>query len=301
MPKPAKLTLGQLKQGMRVFLNFPQVEAEVENAKAARIAAAAAFVNRADDAEPGTADDIVALLAVDNTKDYTERLKLLIATSAGSLEALDRVCMVICPEQPTWSRRRQSASATRAIAEFMINPAVVPEVPRYIRERLRLPADFLNRVQSNIAREVHGSLQSLYNTRSGFAVENVINGIVRQAGYTCEKGQVALVDHKEVDAVVPGLTLPRILIMASYQITTASSQSQRAREQQTMYDHIDAYNNLRDNRNAPDVRLVNVVDGGGWLARAKDLAEMHRYCDYALAVGQLEQYLPAILRHHMGQ
>ena len=301
MPKPAKLTLGQLKQGMRVFLNFPQVEAEVENAKADRIAAAAAFVNRADDAELGTVDDIVALLAVDNTKDYAERLKLLIAASAGSLEVLDQVCMVICPEQPTWSRRRQSASATRTIAEFMINPDAVPEVPRYIRERLRLPTDFLNRIQSNIAREVHGSLQSLYNTRSGFAVENAINRIVRQTGYTCEKGQVALVDNKEVDAVIPELKLPRILIMASYQLTTASSQSQRAREQQTMYDHIDAYNNLRDNRNAPDVQLVNVVDGGGWLARAKDLAEMHRYCDYALAVGQLEQYLPAILRHHMGQ
>lgn len=301
MPKPAKLTLDELKQGMQVFLNFPQVEAEVEYAKADRIAAAAAFVNRADDAELGTVDDIVALLAVDNTKDYTERLKLLIAASAGSLEVLDRVCMVICPEQPTWSRRRQSASATRAIAEFLLDPDTAPAVPRYVRERLRLPTDFLNRVQSNIAREVHSSLQSLYNTRSGFAVENVINGIVRQAGYTCEKGQVALVDHKEVDAVVPGLTLPRILIMASYQLTTASSQSQRAREQQTMYDHIDAYNNLRDNRNAPDVQLVNVVDGGGWLARAKDLAEMHRYCDYALAVGQLERYLPAILRHHMGQ
>ena len=236
MAKPAKLTLGQLKQGMRVFLNFPQVEAEVEKAKAARIDAAAAFVNQADDAEPGTADDIVTLLAVDNTKDYVERLKLLIAASAGSLEVLDRVCMVICPEQTTWSRRRQSASATRAIADFLINPDAVAEVPRYIQERLRLPADFRNRVQSNIAREVHSSLQSLYNTRSGFAVENAINGVVRQTGYTCEKGQVALVDNKEVDTVIPGLKLPRILIMASYQRTTASSQSQRAREQQTMYE-----------------------------------------------------------------
>ena len=301
MPQPAKLTLDELKAGMQVFLTFPQVEDEVANAAAARAATAAAFVNPADDAAPGTADDIVALLTVDRTADYEERLKLLVAAGAGSMEVLDRVCMVICPEQSSWSQRRQSASATRAIAEFLINPDAVPSVPRYVRERLCLPADFLNRVQSNIASEVHRSLQSLYNTRSGFAVENVINGIVRQAGYTCEKGQVGLVDNKEVDAVVPGLTLPRILIMASYQLTTASSQSQRAREQQTMYEHIDAYNNLRDNRSAPDVQLVNVVDGGGWLARSNDLAEMHRYCDYALAVGQLEEYLPAILRYHMEQ
>lgn len=301
MPEPAKLTFEQLIAGMQVFLHFPQVEAEVENSKAARIESAAAFVNQANDAEPGTADDIVALLTVDRTGDYKERLKLLIATSAGSLEVLDRVCMVICPEQPTWSRRRLSASATQAIAEFLINPNTVPTVPRYVRERLRLPVDFLNRAQSNIAREVHSSLQSLYNTRSGFAVEDVINRTVQQTGYTCEKGQVALVDNKEVDAVLPGLTLPRILIMASYQLTTASSQSQRAREQQTMYEHVGAYNNLRDNRNAPDVQLVNVVDGGGWLARPKDLAEMHRYCDYALAVSHLDDLLPLILRHHMEQ
>lgn len=301
MPKPAKLTLAELKAGMQVFLNFPQVEAEVETAKAARIESAAAFVKPADGAEPGTVDDIVTLLTVDRTAEYEERLKLLVAAGAGSMEVLDRVCMVICPEQSSWSQRRASASATRAIAEFLIDPDAVPAVPQYVRERLRLPTDFLNRVQSNIAREVHRSLHSLYNTRSGFAVENVINGIVQRTGYTCEKGQVALVDHKEVDAVVPGLTLPRILIMASYQLTTASSQSQRAREQQTMYDHVGAYNNLRDNRNAPNVQLVNVVDGGGWLARSNDLAEMHRYCDYALAVGQLEQRLPAILRHHMEQ
>lgn len=301
MPKPAKLTLEQLTAGMQVFLHFPQVEAEVENSKAARIESAAAFANQANDTEPGTADDIVTLLTVDRTADYEERLKLLVAAGAGSMEVLDRVCMVICPEQSSWSQRRQSASATRAIAEFLINPDAVPSVPHYVRERLRLPADFLNRVQSNIAREVHSSLQSLYNTRSGFAVENAINRIVRQTGYTCEKGHVALVDNKEVDAVVPGLTLPRILIMASYQLTTASSQSQRAREQQTMYEHVGAYNNLRHNRNAPDVQLVNVVDGGGWLVRSKDLAEMHRYCDYALAVGQLDEHLPAILRYHMEQ
>ena len=46
-----------------------------------------------------------------------------------------------------------------------------------------------------------------------------------------------------------------------------------------MYERLGNYNNRRDNRSAPDVRLVNVVDGGGWLVRAKDLAEMHRYCD----------------------
>ena len=300
MAKPAKLTLEQLKDGMQVFLDFPEVEKAVEQIKQERIASAG-FVSQVNTIQPGTADDIVTLLSVGTAKEYEERLKLLIAPSAGSMEVMDRVCMAICPLQTTWSERRKSPIATRAIAEFLINPDIAPVVPWYIRERLRLPADFLNLIASNIARDVHESLQSLYNTRSGLAVENAVSSIVTQTGYKYEKGQVSLVDNKEVDVAVPGLTLPRILIMASYQLTTASSQSQRAREQQTMYEHVGDYNNLRDNRNAPDVQLVNVVDGGGWLARRKDLAEMYRYCDYALAVSHLDELLPPILCHHMEQ
>jgi len=298
--KPAKLTINRLKKGMQVFLNFPQVEDAMEQAAHERTAAGA-FVDQVNKGQPGTADDIVSLLAVSTALEYQERIKLLIATSAGSFEVMDRVCMVICPKQSTWGRRRASKEATKAIARFLTSPDEFPNVPRYVRERLRLPTDFLDRMANDISREVHQSLQSLYNTRSGLAVEEAINSIVTQTGYKYEKGQVSIVDNKEVDIAVPALVLPRILIMASYQLTTASSQSQRAREQQVMYQHVGAYNDLRDNRGTPDVQLVNVIDGGGWLARSKDLAEMHRYCDYALAVSHLADHLPPILRYHMEQ
>ena len=300
MEKPAKITINQLKKGMQVFLNFPQVENAMERAAHERITAGA-FVGQVNKGQPGTADDIVSLLAVQTAREYQERLKLLIATSAGSFEVMDRVCMVICPKQSTWGRRQASKEATKAIARFLTSPDEFPDVPRYVRERLRLPTDFLDRMANDISREVHQSLQSLYNTRSGLAVEEAINSIVTQTGYKYEKGQVSIVDNKEVDIAVPELVLPRILIMASYQLTTASSQSQRAREQQVMYQHVGAYNDLRDNRGTPDVQLVNVIDGGGWLARSKDLAEMHRYCDYALAVSHLADHLPPILRYHMEQ
>lgn len=300
MEKPAKLTINQLKKGMQVFLNFPQVEDAMKQAAQERITAGA-FVDQVNKGQPGTADDIVSLLTVPTTREYRERLKLLIATSAGSLEVMDRVCMAICPKQGTWGKRRASKVATRAIAKFLTSPDEFPNVPRYVRERLRLPTDFLNRVANDISREVHQSLQSLYNTRSGLAVESTINSIVTQTGYRYEKGQVSIVDNKEVDVAVPKLALPRILIMASYQLTTSSSQSQRAREQQVMYQHVSTYNDLRDNRGTPDVQLVNVIDGGGWLARSKDLAEMHRYCDYALAVSHLAEHLPSILHYHMKQ
>lgn len=296
---PAKLTLDQLRAGMSVFLSLPEVEDEIRAEKTKRLAYAAEFVAQVNKGQPGTAADIVSLLTVATSKEYEQRLKLLIAASAGSLEVLDRVCLAICPQQDTWNERRKSAAATRAIAEFLINPDSVPSIPWYIRERLRLPSDFLNSVANSIASEIHQSLQAQYNTSTGLAVEQVINGIVTQAGYKYEKGKVSLVDEKEVDVVVPELALPRVLIMASYNLTTSSAQGQRAREQETMYGLVRQYNGRRANQNSPPVQFVNVVDGGGWLRRANDLAQLHRHCDYALSVAQLPQGLPPILKYHI--
>ena len=40
------------------------------------------------------------------------------------------------------------------------------------------------------------------------------------------------------DVAVPGVAAPRILIMASYQLTTSSSQSSKANEQVRMYEAV---------------------------------------------------------------
>lgn len=183
----------------------------------------------------------------------------------------------------------------------MIDPHSYSEgVPWYTAERFRLPNDWIERIRFNIAADIHGALQSLYNTSTGLALEESIRSIVTNAGYKWEKGFVSVVDQKEVDVVVPELVLPRILIMSSYNLTTASSQSERARAQKSMYEQVNVYNASRNRRDAPDVQLINVVDGAGWLSRGSDLREMHRHCDYALAWSHLPS-LTAILHHHMRQ
>ena len=106
---------------------------------------------------------------------------------------------------------------------------------------------------------------------------------------------------KEVDVAVPNLQSPRVLIMSSYNVTTASAQSTRAREQQKMFEDVRRYNESRGQREQPDVQFINVIDGGGWLSRVRDLQIMHQYCNYALAAGHLEGHLPGILHHHMSQ
>ncbi len=297
MEAPRKLSFNELLDGMSPFLHFPEVEREIQAEKLARMERAAAKT-RFSSNEYGTVDDAIRMLSVPKVHEFRDRLKLILATTEGSLEALDRVCMVICPEETTWSQRCKSDMAIRRIVEFLNEPSNVKEIPWFTAERFRLPPDWLGRIRHNLAASIHKSLQSLYGTKMGLALESYIGAIVTEAGYSFEKGFVSIVDDKEVDIVIPELILPRVLIMSTYNLTTSSGQSTRAREQQAMYERVRTYNLARGRRQEPNVQLVNVIDGGGWLARRNDLEEMYLHCDYALSFSQLD-FLPDILRFHM--
>ena len=294
-----KLTNEELRAAMSPFLHFPHVERSIHEEKTSRMQQAVVSTQSVGNA-PGTAEDIVSILSVNTASEFKDRLKLILATSAGSLEMLDMVCMALCPEQTSWMQRRKSPAAIKRIAHFLIDPTSTSGIPWFIAEGFRLPTDWIEQMRSDIAAQIHSSLQSQYNTDMGLALEARIGQVVTGAGYKWEKGFVDVVDQKEVDVVVPELRLPRILIMSSYNLTTASAQSQRAREQKAMYDQVHTYNSAHIRRREPDVQLVNVIDGAGWLARPSDLEEMHQHCDYALSFNGLD-LLPEILHYHMRQ
>ena len=120
-----------------------------------------------------------------------------------------------------------------------------------------------------------------------------------EAGYSFEKGFVSIVDDKEVDIVIPELILPRVLIMVDVQLDNIiRTEHKSAGADRLLYERVRAYNLARGRRQEPNVQLVNVIDGGGWLARRNDLEEMYLHCDYALSFSQLD-FLPDILRFHM--
>ncbi len=182
MQSPSKLTYYQLRAGMSPFLHFPDIEQEMRTEKRTRIQQADAST-QFPTTDPGNANDIVRILSVDTAKEYQGRLKLILATTQGSLEALDRVCMVICPQQITWGQRRQSYTATKRIADFLMDPTHIDEIPWYTAERFRLPTDWIARMRTNIAADIHSSLQSLYNTKTGLALEASIGEVVTRSGY----------------------------------------------------------------------------------------------------------------------
>ncbi|MGU9951182.1 MAG: DpnII family type II restriction endonuclease, partial [Gammaproteobacteria bacterium WSBS_2016_MAG_OTU1] len=81
-----------------------------------------------------------------------------------------------------------------------------------------------------------------------------------------------------------------ILIMSSYQLTTSSAQSSKANEQARMYQLVQTHNRSRRRRDYPETLFVNVVDGGGWLARSRDLKSMWRECDYCFSYAGLDDF-----------
>ena len=113
-----------------------------------------------------------------------------------------------------------------------------------------------------------------------------------------EKGQVEIVDFKEVDVAIPNVSNPEILIMSSYALTTSSSQSSRANEQAAMYEKVQTYNRRSQKiKYGKPITFINVIDGGGWIERKNDLLKMWVDCDYCFCNFDIKE-VGTVLKFH---
>ena len=288
MTEPRKLTLSQLREGMRVFLDFPDIEDSFQ-------AEAVKTVDRIllAKAQNGGRDPVDVLTDyLDAGVDTEERMRVIIGFSQGSLEKVKRVYEAIFPGE-SWSRMRYDENIRRRISAFLINPQGEEIfVPPFIRKNFFLPDNWIELLQDGdyLQSTILGNLQSKYAVAIGDALEDRVRAIAIESGYDQQKGPVAIVDNKEVDIAIPDTSNPRILIMSSYQLTTSSSQSSKANEQTRMYEDVRRYNSSRGQRDKPDVLFVNVIDGGGWLKRPNDLQAMWRECDYCFPSSRLDEF-----------
>lgn len=170
------------------------------------------------------------------------------------------------------------------------------KVAGFYLDQLSLPENWFSLLQDKdyIARVVRKKLSGKYNNDKGMHFERKINAVLDKAGIPHEKGQVALV-QKEVDHAIPSLDDAKIMMMAAYYETTSSGQTARANEQRDMYRKIKNENERYPDK--PPLIFINIVDGGGWLARRSDLKKLHASCDYCLNASMLEQ-LPSIIQKH---
>lgn len=184
------------------------------------------------------------------------------------------------------------------ILEGKRNPSLANQVADFYLDQLYLPPNWstLLRDRDFASQVVRNMLIGNYSVQRGRHVEMIVSNRLDQAlaqrQLSSHKGRVEFLG-KEVDLAVPGIENPQILIMVSYMETTSSSQTTRANEQETMFGDVKKWNSRNNTRKA----FINVVDGGGWLARKRDLKRLHRDSHYCLSLNMLDQ-LDEIVAHH---
>lgn len=198
--------------------------------------------------------------------------------------------------------KQKNEYAERIAALFLEgrdNTTLAQQVADFYLAQIELPNDWQaiirdERVAKNLIRR---KLTGQYNGAKGKAVENIVQAELVKLeniyGVTFAHGQVQMV-QKEVDFAMPTLNDAYVMVMISYMETTGSGQTARANEQNKMYQQVISHNV----RYPKDRRvLVNVMDGGGWLARRSDMRKMHAGCDYVLTLKTLDQLEPIICEH----
>ncbi len=157
-------------------------------------------------------------------------------------------------------------------------------LPLIYRERLRLETLNEYTTEQDLMISLKDQYSASYNVMKGFAIEDRIKEQIGLTHQTYAQGPCALVDRK-VDLMIPSSVDPRIVIMSSYDETTSSSQSTRASDMIAIGEALQHANKQRGEQHY----FVNVVDGGGWLSRRKDLRRMYDACDFCLNVAYLPQ------------
>ncbi|NPV75054.1 MAG: hypothetical protein HPY59_01640 [Anaerolineae bacterium] len=165
-------------------------------------------------------------------------------------------------------------------------------IPRYYLETLNYSEI---RSSSFAARYVRykKSLIGTYSGRKGYKVEEQIRNILEdfrhRYGVPFAKGR-SLYIETDIDFAVPTLEDPWVIIMSSFQETTSSGQSTKARDMLNAYEKVQRANS-RYNENRV---FINFVDGGGWLARKRDYQRLVNQCHYFVnlrTLNQLEEIL----------
>jgi len=194
----------------------------------------------------------------------------------------------------------------RLIAELLLDGKNDPElkiyIPRYYLETLNYREI---RESSLAARRIRykRSLIGTYGGRKGYKVENLIRQELTKIqslhGISYGKGRSRIIDT-DIDFAVPNLEDPWVIIMSSFQETTSSGQTTKARDMLSAYLRVLEYNS----RNRENRVFINFIDGGGWLARKRDLARLVDQCHYFINLQNLAmlesialKYVPAKYKH----
>ena len=185
------------------------------------------------------------------------------------------------------------------IAKLLLNGRYDTElkqlIPRYYLETLNLRVLTNDTNEARRMRYKH-SLVGTYSGRKGYKVENLIEQKLishkEEYGIGYEKGRSRFIDT-DIDFAIPSLESPWIIIMSSFQETTSSGQSTKARDMLNAYQRLNRSNDRYGEKRV----FVNFVDGGGWLARKRDFERLVENCHYFLNIKNLDMLEDILCKH----
>ena len=185
------------------------------------------------------------------------------------------------------------------IAELLVDGKRDRELKLYIP---RYYLDMLNyreiKGSSQAARQIRykKALIGTYGARKGHRVEDKIREkleeITSKHGVGYGKGRSRVIET-DIDFAVPDTDDPWVVIMSSFQETTSSGQTTKAKDMRSAYEQICHLNSRYGENRA----FVNFVDGGGWLARKRDLERLVEHCHYFINLQHLDMLEAIVLRH----
>ncbi len=204
-----------------------------------------------------------------------------------------------------WSVKRIKSKISREqefaqmIADLLVDgkrdQTLEQYIPRYYLEKL----DYRGiKGMSEAARRIRykSSLIGTYGGRKGYKVEGRIKeklaDIESRYGISYTSGRSRFIG-RNIDFAIPALEDPWIIVMSSFQETTSSGQTTKATDMREAYDAVQHMNSrYRENR-----AFVNFVDGGGWLARKRDLERLVDQCHYFINLRHLDMLEAIVLDH----
>ncbi|MCS6894707.1 MAG: hypothetical protein NZZ60_00975 [Bacteroidia bacterium] len=164
-------------------------------------------------------------------------------------------------------------------------------IPRFYLETLdikRVMADDKYRRRIRYKQSLIGT----YGGRKGYYVEQRIQNVLDEAKVPYEKGRSPLL-KVNLDFAIPSLYEPQIVLMSSFQETTSSGQSTKARDMEKAYRDLQELNS----RERTQRIFINFADGGGWLARKADFERIVKNCDYFLNLQHLN-LLKSVVKYY---
>lgn len=303
--KPRKLSFEEAWNSTTIFFVDEELEQEMDR----EVDRLLRLANQYGLTERGgmSPDSLAALL-----REHEEALEFVLREIGLSEEKFLRVISLLrqigripVPLDREWTmkqvvRRMQTdpdfvGLVAQVLMDGVRDPQLQAVIPRYYLESLNFREIVAS---SEVARRVRykSALIGTYGGRKGYRVEERIRRELEQVrerhGVGFEKGRSRFI-NVDIDFAVPSLDDPWVIIMSSFQETTSSAQSAKARDMENAYrDILTSNSRYREER-----AFVNFVDGGGWLARRNDFERLVENCHYFINLRHLDMLEGIILAH----